>query len=262
MARKVAIETESMPLEPTIYEQFQGIAKEGSIKVTNIDKTIAEYRQGIADLDKDYRINFGIESEEYLRRNRIKKKKLENSIEEIKKKHEQEEKARQELEEGRGLLCDAPEQWHKWALEKKQRLIRLATQSITLDQISEGWFSLKIEWSPYLGFNFVDTAYIWREKSGMRWTEEESQVLRDHYPTALRSWLQERLPYRTWPSIRVQAGDLNVHRLRIPTDINLPDYMSINDRRILDTYGLPLDEPGKRVWWHCVSSANGNNSSM
>ncbi|HEX4207841.1 MAG TPA: hypothetical protein VHZ51_27315 [Ktedonobacteraceae bacterium] len=74
------VEAENKPLEPTIYEQFRVLAQEGSTTVTNIDKTIAEYRQGIADLDKDYRINFGIESEEYLRRNRIKKKKLENSI--------------------------------------------------------------------------------------------------------------------------------------------------------------------------------------
>jgi hypothetical protein len=262
VARGEAVEADSKPLEPTIYEQFQGIAQEGSTKVTNVDKTIAEYQKDIARLDREYRVNFDIMSDKELRANREKKIRLENQIKEVTNKHDQAEKVKQDLEEGQGLLVDAPEQWYKWTLEKKQRLIKLATESITLDQIAEGWFSLKIEWSPYLGFNFVDTAYIWHQSGrGSSWSGEENEILRKYYPIEPRDTIVARMPNRTWGSICTQAGVLKIARIRRVHDQPINMNMSIIDKQVLDTYKLTLDEPDKRVWWQVASKINEGNYS-
>lgn len=251
------IRGESKPIEPTIYDQFKMLAQEGSTKATNIEGTVAKYKQGIARLDREYRVNFDNLSDKELQENRQKRNRLQKNIEEVTRKHEQAEKARRDLEEGQGLLCEAPTCWYTWSLEERQRLIRLATESITLDQVAEGWFSLTIVWSQYLGFNFVDTAYIWREKGrGPSWSEEENELLRKYYPTAPRDILLKRLPGRTWGSMRTQASILKLTRQRRVHDQPINMNMSAVDEHVLDTYGLDLDEPGKRLWWHCASKDN------
>jgi hypothetical protein len=75
--------------------------------------------------------------------------------------------------------------------------------------------------------------------------------VKEHYGTAKRSWLLAQLPKRTWAGFKAQALRWGIHRpLELQrNDSGLPDWMCMDDKRVMLEYGLELEEPGQRVWW-------------
>ncbi len=152
-----------------------------------------------------------------------------------------------------------PEVYERWAgisLEAKQRFIRAATSRIALDNLEVGWAKLTIEWSPLLGRDIIDEAYIWTI-AGKRWTEAEKQLLKEHYATAERGWLMEQLPDRGWDAITVKAGLWGFKRshsvgYRTGNSTNVVPWirLSVNDWRFIQENALDVEAVlQKRVCW-------------
>jgi hypothetical protein len=186
--------------------------------------------------------------------------KLRRSLDEMEKKLERAETEEQDREQVMQKLPEVYEKWGKMDIEEKRRFIRVATTRISLDKLATGWLKFIIEWSPVLGGNLVDEAYIWKVQGGTDWTMEEEQTVREHYLTTSRQWLMQQLPERTWQGIasRGQA----IHRKArkpfpfappapgFPTDSYLSRKISLNDWQVIQSNELPLDVIFKeRVFW-------------
>ena len=47
---------------------------------------------------------------------------------------------------------------------------------------------------------------------GARYLKTEDEAIAEHYPTAPRAEILERIPHRTWEQIGVHARKMNIHR--------------------------------------------------
>ncbi len=168
---------------------------------------------------------------------------------------EQEDRIRAEMEQAKRDIPIAAKKWEKWSLERRRRFVHLATESITLEEVADGWLRFAVVWYPLIGYD-VDVAYIWRSHSGSHWTEEDKQTIRQHYPTTPRMSILRLFPSRSWGSIRQAAQRMGVPRpIREPGSA-LPVNMSLTDVRVAEEFGLSLDVaerhtkgPDMRVWW-------------
>lgn len=162
----------------------------------------------------------------------------------------------QEQAEAKQKLPEVHERWAAMRLESKQRFIRAATSRITLDELQTGWLKLTIEWSPLLGGDIIDEAYIWTS-AGKRWTVNEEQVLREQYATAERGWLMEQLPERGWDSIIAKAALLGAERSHSvgywtgkTTNVVPSIRLSVNDWQFMQNNAIPAEIVlKKRVYW-------------
>ena len=67
-------------------------------------------------------------------------------------------------------------------------------------------------------------------------------MLREDYPTARRIDILERLPRRSWSSIRGQANKLKlIRRTRREYLPEIPEDVSLNDITFMHEHGLTLD---------------------
>jgi hypothetical protein len=177
-----------------------------------------------------------------------------------------------EKAEAKEKLPEVHERWAAMPLESQQRFIRAATSRIALDELETGWLRLTIEWSPLLGDDVIDEAYIWTT-GGKRWTEEEKQLIRDHYKTADRQWILEQLPDRGWESIVAKASLLGLGRsypqrslMSNPTDMVAVAVFSMKDWLFMQNHEIPMEIILKtRIYWREYVSlpieANGEATS-
>ncbi len=188
-----------------------------------------------------------------LREHFAKKAQLLKRRAELEQAQEQGERLAREREQARGDIEQAGDKWAVWSLEKRRQFIRLVTESITLEEIADGWLRLTIVWSPIMGFvtpltsstRAVEVAYVWRQ-SGSYWSESEIALLREHYPTSTRGELLHLFPSRSWLAIMRKAIKLGVPRLVGRDKTDIPADTSMSDMYVFTEFAL---EPGKRVQW-------------
>ena len=159
------------------------------------------------------------------------------------------------------LLFGASVGWSEFTFERKQRFIRLSTQSITLSEVSTHFLKLEIVWTgPYAR---TDTGYIWRRRPrGWSYTEEDNAILHALYPSADRATILDRLPHRNWSGIQVQARELGLSRDRsCRNSSSLHTDLSRDDHVICEMLGVEYEEtwPDKLTWW--ITSTNGNSET-
>ena len=157
---------------------------------------------------------------------------------------QQQERIQAEIKQASSDVCLACSQWHSWDLERKRHLIRLVTDSITLEEIGEGWLRLTISWSPVLG-GLTEYCYIWRA-TGSQWSRADVERLSELYPTASKGELLQEFPTRSWHAIQRRAIVSKVRRAVIDRDVTIPLDTSLSDYEVVQRYGI---EPGKRVQW-------------
>jgi hypothetical protein len=237
------------------YTQLQDIQQEQAILLLPVEKSIVQARIELARLAREYKVNFDLMTDSELRENKTARLQLSKSIADLEKKKGEVEATAQDLQDIDALLQDAYGIWPGLPLERQRRFIRKITRSITLDEIGDSWLQLTIIWSPFLDATTADVAFIWRQRgTGKAWTPEEEALLRRHYRTAKRAWLLGQLPTRSWSAILTRAGRIPLTRPTQRGDTTLPIWMSLDDKRVMDSYeltfdDLSLDSPLQRVWW-------------
>lgn len=143
-----------------------------------------------------------------------------------------------ELAELADVLADIPGTLDTVSMEKKQRLVRLVTQSVTLEEISVHWLRLTVVWRGPLA-DRPDVCLIWRQR-GRRsddWTAEEDAYILANYATADKWEMLEHLPRRSWNMIYQRALVLGAHRSLyyhdcIPENICVDDLTVFPDREV------------------------------
>jgi DNA invertase Pin-like site-specific DNA recombinase len=223
---------------------------------TALEASIAETKKRIAEKERVGHEASSEMSGEDLRQHYAALKRLRTNLAAMQQKLDRLSTEELEQAEAKQKLPEVHDRWAGMSFESKQRFIRAATSRIVLDDMEVGWARLTIEWSPLLGGDIIDEAYIWTI-AGKRWTEEEKQLLREHYATAERSWLLEQLPDRGWDAITVKAGLLGAERshsvgywARESTNVGPSLRLSVNDWRFIQEHEIDAEEVlQKRVYW-------------
>ena len=141
----------------------------------------------------------------------------------------------QELED---LLADISGQLDGSSMVRKQKLAKLITESVTIEEVSVHWLRLTVLWRGPLA-NRPDVCLIWRQR-GRRsdeWTAEEDEYIMANYPEGDKWTMLEALPRRSWNMIYQRALALGIHRdmyihETIPNNITVEDLHVIPDREL------------------------------
>ncbi len=141
----------------------------------------------------------------------------------------------QELED---LLADIPGRLSGSTMERKQKLARLITESVTIEEVSVHWLRFTVLWRGPLA-NRPDICLIWRQrgKRSEDWTTEEDEYIRANYAEGDKWTMLEALPSRTWNMIFQRALALGVNRLvntlnPISQNVTIEDLNVIPDREM------------------------------
>jgi hypothetical protein len=185
---------------------------------------------------------------------------LRRLLAELEGKNTQAQATDAELAELASGLCSASEEFDSMKFERKKRLIRLSIDRAVLTQITVGWLQLDIHWSPYLDNKIIDRVLLFQTRgTGEQWTDDERRKLTRLYSSADRQTLLAEFPNRTWSGLMAQANILGLHREYMSDKLDMPLWMSMEDREIIDRYGIDLGEyfryrPERYYDWQVLSN--------
>jgi hypothetical protein len=232
-------------------EQLEG---EKPTLITQLKASIAETNAKIADKERKLDVAGNVMSDKDLQDTYAALKRLRLNLATMEKKLDQIAQEEGERQQAKKELPEIYAKWSSMNIEAKQRLIRVATSQITLDSILPGWLKLTIEWSPLLGGNLIDEAYIWNPNgSDTAWSEEEKHILQEYYLTASRQQLLELLPRRSWIAINSKGRLSGIKRPWSKADLERSvksELISLVEWNFIQEYDLPAEELlDKRVYW-------------
>lgn len=228
-----------------VIEQIEG--ETPATPETRLERTIRETEVAIKRIERRLATSEDVMTDTEVRQNYADKSKFSRQLDELTKQQSQAELTAESIQQGKEDILTANEQWHKWPINRKRRLIAILTESITLECIEDGWIRLTVTWNPTNSINrVISTAYMWRD-SVRHWTTAETGILRTNYTVATRDELLHLLPHRSWQSIKDKACGLKLSRRRYESH-SLPDYMSVADSGVAVEFGLDTST-GARLWW-------------
>lgn len=221
-----------------------------------LENSILETKAQIAEKERVGQVALKEMSDEDLQQHYASLKRLRANLAAMQYKLDRLDADEEEKAEAKQKLPEVHQRWAAMPLESKQRFIRAATSRITLDELEIGWLKLTIEWSALLGDDIIDEAYIWTT-AGKRWTEEEKRLIHEHYATADRQWLLERLPDRGWQAIGAKAARWGIKRIYRPHSTEDDPIrmvasvtLSVNDWSIIQKYELAMEDIIKtHIYW-------------
>ena len=168
----------------------------------------------------------------------------------------------QELED---LLADIPGRLDGSTMARKQKLAKLITERVTIEEVSVHWLRLTVLWRGPLA-NRPDVCLIWRQrgKRSEDWTTEEDEYIRANYAEGDKWTMLEALPSRTWNMIFQRALALGVNRLvntlnPIPQNVTIEDLNVIPDREMAMKLVSEAAKRGNRsygVWLYSAGLAD------
>jgi hypothetical protein len=168
----------------------------------------------------------------------------------------------QELED---LLADIPGKLSGSTMVRKQKLAKLITESVTIEEVSVHWLRFTVLWRGPLA-NRPDVCLIWRQrgKRSEEWTAEEDAYIEAHYPEGDKLMMLEALPSRSWNMIYQRALTLGVRR-RVNTLNTIPQNVTIEDLNIIPDRAMAMEliaEAAKRgnrsygIWLYSAGLAD------
>jgi hypothetical protein len=221
-----------------------------------LELSIAETKARIAEKERVGKVASAEMSDEDLRQHYASLKRLRSNLASMQIKLDRLDADETEKAEARQKLPEIHERWATMPPESQQRFIRAATSRIALDELETGWLKLTIEWSPLLGNDIIDEAYIFTT-GGKRWTDEEKRLVREHYSIADKQWLLAKLPDRGWEAIGAKSSQWGIRRpypahsaKDNPIQTQISVIFSMNDQRIMQRYDLsPEVLLTNRIFW-------------
>jgi hypothetical protein len=121
------------------------------------------------------------------------------------------------------LLCNFEAVWPTFDLIQRQRTFSLLINRIEVEVVSPHWLRLTIDWLDAVCPR-LDIAYIWKVSPSLHryFSEEEKAIMRQFYSSSQRLDILQRLPDRTWYSLRRQAMEMGLNRDFLANDDILP----------------------------------------
>jgi DNA invertase Pin-like site-specific DNA recombinase len=156
---------------------------------------------------------------------------------------------KKDFEELEDLLADIPGRLDGATMEHKQKLAKLITESVTIEEMSVHWLRLTVYWRGPLA-NRPDICLIWRQRGrrSEEWATAEDEYIRANYPDGDKMTMLEALPSRSWNMIYQRALTLGVHR-RVNTLNTIPQNVTVEDLNVIPDREMALqtvEEAAKR----------------
>lgn len=164
---------------------------------------------------------------------------------------------KKDFEELEDLLADIPGRLDSSTMVRKQKLAKLITESVTIEEMSVHWLRLTVLWRGPLAHR-PDVCLIWRQRGrrSEEWKPEEDAYIKANYPDGDKLTMLEALPSRSWNMIYQRALTLGVHRNvntfnAIPQNVTIEDLNVIADRKMAMQIVVEAAKRGNRsygVW--------------
>lgn len=139
------------------------------------------------------------------------------------------------------LIVKMGKYWERYPFEDRQALVALLVKRIYLEPLSARFLKMTIVWKEFP----PDEGLIRRPAAcAFHWTTEEDQIIRQMYPTVPAQAILEALPRRSWQAIGTRAYHLPVRRIGKHDVVPYRD-VSIQDLRVAEGYGIPIEDLGK-----------------
>jgi recombinase len=172
-----------------------------------------------------------------------------------------------DLDELRDVLADIPTLLDSCSMERKQKLVRLLTESVVLEELSVHWLRLTVVWRGPLT-DQPDVCLIWRQRGrrNQPWTIEEDATVREYYPNSDKWTALRALPHRSWNVIGQRATQLGVRRTpylyeKMPENFAIEDLAVFPDQDFAFKLIVELSDPhseGKQnvypIWLYSAST--------
>ena len=109
------------------------------------------------------------------------------------------------------LLGDFDKVWPTFDILQRQRAFSLLINRIEVEVVSPHWLHLSVDWLDAISPR-IDDACVWRVSgtNGEAFSEQEKEIIKQHYPSSPKLEILKLLPERTWRTIQIFAS-------RIPT---------------------------------------------
>lgn len=130
------------------------------------------------------------------------------------------------------------EHWDAIPFEDKQDLANALVTGVYIDEMTAHWLRLEIEWlDPAWG---TERTYLQRKMGGHKtWTDEENEIITEHYPKTAREEILAMMPRRSWSAIVQQAKKIPVSRPRhMISTCGIPDHVSMDDLAFMKAAGI------------------------
>ena len=146
-----------------------------------------------------------------------------------------------DFEELSDLLTDVPGKLDGSTMAHKQKLARLITESVKIEEVSVHWLRLTVVWRGPLA-DRPDVCLIWRQrgKRSEEWITEEDEYIRTNYPDGDKWTMLEDLPRRNWNMIYQRALFLGVHRTAYRHE-NITENITVDDLNVIPERALALE---------------------
>ncbi len=240
--------------EKSMYEYLKAVQTMTNETLVSVDEQIAEAKSQIARWERSKRISEEEDYEEGIREaiRELKSKRAILAELEAKKSKETTE---EDLKEAASLILSASDQYDAMRFDKKQKLVRLTTTNVLLTEVHSNFLKLEITWSPFMGVDVTDIAFIWRAgRTREIWTTHDDELLKQVYASDHETILKT-FPNRTWESIKTRAYRVGANRTYQFNNSCLPPNLSYEDLEFMRQNDLEMSTGNikGRVWWKTVA---------
>jgi hypothetical protein len=101
--------------------------------------------------------------------------------------------------------------WPAYKFVKRRSLINFLIVDVVIDTVSTHWLRVQVTWL-HETWGTEELFYYRKRGRNKEWTEEEEQIIREHYPTMPKPQIMTLLPERGWESVIAHAISLQVKR--------------------------------------------------
>jgi Resolvase, N terminal domain len=237
-----------------ILDHMASLRQQVRGSLEKVDKTIADIEAKIAFKQREYEAAKHVMAVEDIREHFASLARLRARLADLQKKQAKSAQVDREIEAVKSRLERARGEWESMGLEDKRSFIRLITQDVQLEVMTDRLMKLTIEWHPVLAGITEYTCLSKYRSRGTEWLEEEDRLLQDMYPQATRSDLLRALPSRSWIAIMGRAKEKGISRftyasgdLRIPKSMALEDYLVMINHGIMQGTGAWQTELGASI---------------
>jgi hypothetical protein len=148
---------------------------------------------------------------------------------------------KEDFQELADVLADIPGKLDGCTMERKQKLARLITERVVIEEVSVHWLRLTIFWRVPLAAR-PDVCFIWCQRGRRhveRWSDEEDEYIAANYATGDKWTILEHFPDKTWNMIRDRSRFVGVHR-QISQVIPISDNVTMSDLHVIPNRDIAL----------------------
>ena len=226
-------------LKDNLYDRLQEAQQTKAAQAYDYNQQLATINRGIQEWELLKRVAMAKQSEQDVGEavGQLKQLRADKAMLEAKEKQVETEQAA--LQKCMNLIDIALHGWDRLSFETKRQFVKLMVQRVDIYEAAPHIIRMVIRL--HEPFSYDLECHFFRPKGARTpWTLEEIAALKNLYPTGDRLDILRALEWRTWESIKGQATDMKVRRLkgRIYNATGIHRELSWQDAAVMRKLGM------------------------